>query len=120
MEIKFAYNTSKDVKWTIEDFEQLCSEINNTLKLESENSNSITTCYVGIICLSEVFFEVLKPRKPKFYPSEKYMEIEVKIPLECKEWTDVRKFIIDNIVTGLDIAVKKTLLRDNGLKNYNY
>ena len=116
MEIKFAYHISNDARWQTEDFDSLNTEINNLLySLHGEGEEKINVFYVGIICLSEALYGVLKPRKLKFHILQKYMDVDIKIPIEYTDWIEVKRFVFNSLRDNLDIAVKKNYIIINPL-----
>jgi hypothetical protein len=117
MKIFFAYYASADTTWPITNFIQLNDEINQHLNKMDISYELYDTMYVGIIYMSIAFFETMKPRRIKFNQNENYFSIDIKIPLECIEWNDIKKFIIEEIISGLETATKKKKLKNEDVIN---
>ena len=117
MKIQFAYTKSMVTKWSIDTFIVFNEKINKHLMtyVDQGNNDKINTLYLGILYLDDRFFYRLEARKLRFSLSNKSMSIEVKIPLECIEWKEIERLIIEEIIEAIEIGIKRKHIQGNSL-----
>ena len=114
MDIRFEYTRSPNGKWSTDSFIELNERITKFISnCNIDINDKVNTLYVGIMILCDDHFDRLPAGKLNFSLSKNNMGIDVKIPLELKDWLDVEKYVIVEIIKALEVAIKRKHVKND-------